>query len=114
MGKSNSIVRNAAAHLFSSLDQHFSGNSISHETSCDIPPILDDYGPTWNGKDESRAYFLDGKQDAPQLTPESHLISRPIAAVFKSAQREISSKWAEQRKDLSLPVFFLLIIVDPF
>ena len=104
IGKSEFKVRNAAARVFARLDQHFSGISNSQKFPSNVPPILDDYGSPWPEKDESRSNSQMGDQDLHELTPDSHLISRPIAAIFKNAQRGISSKWAEQRKDLSLSV----------
>lgn len=108
IGDPDFTVRKAAAHLFTRLDQHFAGFNSALKTSYDIPHILDDFGAPLPEKDDSHIYIEADAHSVDELTPDSHLISRKIAAVFKSAQRGISTKWADQRKDLSLSVYFII------
>ena len=103
-------VRKAAACLFTRLDQHFSGLDSASRPTYNIPHILDDFDSPLPDNDDSNIHFV--SQDVDELTPDSHLITRPTPAVYKGAQRGISSKWADQRKDLSLSVYFYCLFLD--
>jgi hypothetical protein len=104
-------VRNAAACLFTRLDQHFAGLDSTSNLTYDISPILDDLDPQLPDNDQSQILSVSNLLSDDELTPDSHLITRPTAVVYKGAQLGISAKWADQRKDLSLSVCFCLFLM---
>ena len=113
IGHPSKSVRLATAHLVCRLDHHFGGIHSNLKFGYDLSPLLDDFNnlspERAPEREDAEFYDLSNYQNSDLLTPNSHLISRPIAVIYKTAQSRISAKWADLGKNLSYSVCFLLL-----